>query len=112
LRFDLAHEHRQVLQVIAARGILDDLERARVAVVDQKVVGPNDHFELEPLRQIDWRGIIGRKIQLQNVRLGKHRGKDQEKHQNHHHVDHRHDVQIVAPLVIAGVIASDEARGF
>ena len=55
--------------------------------------------------------LLGRKVELQDVRLGEHGGENQEEHQDHHHVDHRHDVQIVAPLVIAGVIASDEARG-
>ena len=103
----------RLLQIIAARRIGEDLERTRVAVVDHQVVGTNDDFELQSLGQVKRSGIaVAGQVQLQDIRLGKHRGENQEEHQDHHHVDHRHDVQIIAPLVIAGVIASDEARGF
>jgi len=101
-----------MIQIIAGRRIFNRFQRARITVIDQQIVRPNDHLELQPFRQLNRSGVACRQVQLKDVRLGEDRGKDQEKHQDHHHVDHRHDVQIIAPLVIAGVIASDEARGF
>jgi len=91
----------------AGRGVGQFLERTRIAIVHDEVVGSNDDFELEPLRQVRYRHAAGRQVQLQDVRLGKHGRENQEKHQDDHHVDHRHDIQIVAPRVVAGVIASD-----
>jgi hypothetical protein len=101
-----------MLQIIARRRVGEHLERSGIAIIHHEVIGTNNHLELQVFRQFNRNGVAGRQIELQDIGLGKHRRKDQEKHQDHHHVDHRHDVQIIAPLVIAGVIASDEARSF
>jgi hypothetical protein len=113
LRFDLAHEQREILEVVAGRRIQNHLERSGISIVDHDVVGTQDDLELQALRQVGRRQLaVGGQVQLQNIGLRENRGKNQEKHQDHHHVDHRHDVQIITPLVVAGVITADEARSF
>src|SRR5450631_2148040 len=95
------------LKELPNAGVGQFLQRTGIAIVHDDVVGTNDDFELEPLREVRYRRTARRQVQLQDIRLGKHGREDQEKYQDDHHVDHRHDIQIVAPLVVAGVIASD-----
>jgi hypothetical protein len=112
LRLHLAHELGQVIQIIAAGCVRDDFQRSRISIIYHQITGANDHFQLQTLRQFNRSGVGCRQIELKDVRLREHGREDQEKNQDHHHVDHRHDVQIIAPLVVAGVIAADEARRF
>jgi len=82
------------------------LERTRIAIVHDEVVGSNDDFELEPCGRSGTAMLLAGRFNCRMFVLENTAVKSR-KHQDDHHVDHRHDIQIVAPRVVAGVIASD-----